>query len=215
MSVIELDDVWIVPSDDDPELFFYTPKRPGIARDANGRPQVNLIAAGDGGFLQLTADWGLNSARRDAIHEDLARQTGIDTARLRLEQSRDTVTEASLQLGDGEGGLETLKTSPSSGMPPFQSAFSIMLDGDQMSRARRALSGEPGLLIVRYDITRSTQVARHEFWRSESTSLSTRQSLGCGTTESYSGEETESFAATTPDNTEISIESDAADWGLS
>jgi len=135
MSVIELEDAWIVPSDDDPELFFYTPKRPGIARDANGRPQINLIAAGDGGFLHLTADWGLDSARRDQVHDDLARQTGIDTTRLRLEQSRDTVTEASLQLGDGEGAFETLKTSRSSGMPPFQSAFSIMLDGDQMMNA--------------------------------------------------------------------------------
>lgn len=215
MSVIELEDAWIVPSDDDPELFFYTPKRPGIARDANGRPQINLIAAGDGGFLQLTADWGLDSARRDQVHDDLARQTGIDTTRLRLEQSRDTVTEASLQLGDGEGAFETLKTSRSSGMPPFQSAFSIMLDGDQMSRARRALSGERGLLVVQYDIRRSAQVARHEFWRSESTTQTTRQSSACGTTESYSGEEAETLAVSTPDNTEISIESDAADWGLS
>lgn len=215
MSVIDIEDAWIVPSDDDAELFFYTPKQPGIARDANGRPQINLISTGDGGFLQVTSDWGLDSARQDEIRGDLARQTGTDATRLRLEQSRDTVIEVVLQLGDGGGAFETLKTSKSSGVPPFQSAFSAMLDGDQISRARRALSGERGFLLIRYDITRSTQGARHEFSRSESTIHTTRQNSTCGTTQSYSGEASETLAASAPDNAKISIESDAADWGLS
>ncbi|CAN0451693.1 unnamed protein product, partial [Ectocarpus fasciculatus] len=59
--------------------------------------------------------------------------------------------------------------SQSSGVPPFQSAFSVTLDGGQISCARRALLGERGFLRIRYDITRSAQSARYEFWRSENT----------------------------------------------
>jgi len=215
MSMMELEDAWVVPSDDDAELFFYTPKTPGIARDVNGHPQFNLISTGAGGFLQMTADWGLESTRRDEIHEDLVRQTGRDPDRIRLEPSRDTVREVSLRLGDGAGAFETLKTSSSSGVPPFQSAFSVMLDGDQMARARRALSGAHGFLVVRYDVTRSAQSARHEFRRSESTLHATRQTSACGTVESYSSDASDSRSVSSPENTTMIIESDAADWGLS
>lgn len=214
MSVIDVEDAWVVPSDEDSNLFFYTPKTPGIAPDANGRRQINLIAAGDGGFLQVTASWGLDGVRRDEIRDDLVRQTGADPSQIRLEPSQDSVREASLLLGDGEGEFETLKTSRSSGVPPFQSAFSAMLDGDQMSRARRALSGERGFLTVRYEITRSAHSTRHEFWRSEQTTHATRQTSTCGTVESYAEDASETFAASTPDSASISIESDAADWGL-
>lgn len=215
MSVIDAEDAWIVPSDDEAGLFFYTPKSPGIARDVNGRPQLNLISAGEGGFLQITADWGLNEVQREEIRDTLARQTGPDGAQIRLEQSRDTVTETALCLGDGAAGWDTLKTSASSGVPPFQSAFSVMLDAGQMPRAERALAGERGFLMIRYEVTRSALRARHETERSESTFESSRETSACGTVQSRSATVSQSFAVNAPDDTRMTLESDAADWGLS
>jgi hypothetical protein len=71
MDTMELSNVTAIP-DEGSGVWYYAPKKPGIARDGSGRPQFNVLSAGAVSFLQITGSWGVSSADADSARLELA-----------------------------------------------------------------------------------------------------------------------------------------------
>lgn len=211
MITLDLDRA-VVTSSADPGTFYYAPKKPSIALDANGKRQLNLLSAGPVSFLQVTGAWGLDSAGLDALRHEVADRLGRDAAGIRLQPAPASVESVSLLMGDGAGALSVLQQGKSSGVPPFHTVFNVMLDGTQLARVKEALGGKPRLLALRYDITGSQSVKTTSV---DSTSTREIYSSSSGTSSWSTAAElarTTTASDTAENSTRFSIELDAADW---
>jgi hypothetical protein len=68
------------------------------------------------------------------------------------------VESVTLAVGDGHGNFEDLKTETSSGYPPYNAVFSLQLTSAQKERIVSALSGQKGMLAIRYHASLSEPV---------------------------------------------------------
>ncbi|MEI2456769.1 MULTISPECIES: hypothetical protein [Lysobacter] len=135
---------------DEPATWYYRAKAPALATDNQGRPQFSLVAVGAMAMLSLTAVWGVDADRLGALRAELAVRAQLPPEQVRLYPAPVEVGEAVLQIGDGQGGYLRLASSRTSGAPPYHAAFSAMLAGEQLDKARKALSGQRGWLEIRY-----------------------------------------------------------------
>jgi hypothetical protein len=212
MTVIKLSNALVMPDGDDPDAFLYAPKTPGIAVDADGRRQFNLLSAGPVSFLQLTARWGLDAGEVAALQDELAVKTGREAANLKLRPVLETVEGAALLLTDGAGGYTVLQQSKSSGVPPYHATFNVMLEAERLKTVREALDGKHDQLVLRYDITRRLPSVRSTAERV----TTSEASKGGGEGVSWSAEseraETRTTSEISDEITKHSVQLDAADW---
>jgi hypothetical protein len=212
-TTIELDAAVVTPAVDDPDTFFYAPKSPGIALDANGRPQLNVLTAGSVAFLQVTGTWGLSSAEVTALGEQLASRLGRNPATLRLQAAPESVDGVALLIGDADG-LRVLQQSKSSGVPPYHAAFNVMLDPGQLATVKKALDGQYALLALRYDITRRQPATTTSVDQQTSGESSAGEQAGRAWSASSRHRKTQTTRETREEITSFSVQLDAADWAV-
>lgn len=215
MTTIDLREAIITQDRHDPDVFHYSPKAPGIAIDAEGRRQFNILTAGSVSFLQVTGCWGLNDPQIAALREELARKTGRDAAGLKLRPVPESVHGAALLLSDGAAGFTALQQSKSSGVPPYHAAFNVMLDATQLKTVQAALDGKRLQLLLRYDITQRIPVTSTsaEHVATSEARESSRRGHSCHTGSDYT--ETTVAHETTEEIKKLSVQLDAADWPAS
>jgi len=212
MTVIELRNALVMPDGDDPDAFLYAPKAPGIAVDADGRRQLNLLGAGPVSFLQLTGRWGLGEGEVAALRNELAVKTGREAANLKLRPVPETVDGAALLLADGAGGYTVLQQSKSSGVPPYHATFNVMLDAERLKTVREALDGKHDQLILRYDITRRLPSARSTVERVTTRQVSEKGGEGVSWSAESERAETRTTNEISDEITKHSVALDATDW---
>lgn len=213
MTALELSEAWVYAAGADaPETYFYSPKAPGIAPDANGRPQLNLISAGSVAFLQVTGSWGLSQSQLEDTQRELARRLGRRPEELTLRPAPESVDGVALVLS-GEGGDQVLQQSKSSGMAPFHATFNVTLDEAQLKAVQAALGGEGGRLGLVYDVTR--RVPGTNTTAGHASSRDVRGGKRSGSAWSIASEHTESTTthATSAEVEKVRARLDAADWG--
>lgn len=216
-TAIELTLGIVIPSGEgDEEIFYYAPRAPGIARDENGRPQLNVITAGPMAFLQLTGCFGLSRGALDDLRAELAQRLGPKRQTLRLVPAPDTISGVALLIADGKGGFEVLSQGKSSGVPPFHAAFNVTLDEARLAKVREALGGKRGLLALRYDLVR--RIPRKSSVTSEGTATTTTKTGNTtgSTTHNTTHNTTTSSSVTARETRDeastSSVTADAADW---
>ena len=135
----------------DPGACRYLPRRPDLQRGPDGRPLVTLIDMGTSGYLLFTARWAAPPEDLEALRRELAAREG------RMEPGRAVVSFAPVSslrcdalMGDGSGAYDTVATSATSGMPPYDAAFNLFLQDERLARAKAALRGERGYLGIEY-----------------------------------------------------------------
>ena len=152
MDSIDLRNVTAIP-DESSGIWYYTPKKPGIARNSNGQPQFNLLSAGPVSFLQITGSWGVSAANVDSARSELCGKLRIKPDVLDFRPAPERVDNASLLISDGSGGYSVLKETVTSGIPPYHATFNIMLTDNQLEAVKEALNGKRDQLALCYNVT--------------------------------------------------------------
>jgi hypothetical protein len=128
----------------------YLPLSPDLRRDADGVPQLTVVEAGETAHVLVTATWAAPEADLEALRDELAARLGQPSpARIQLAFVPVTEPRCALLAGDGSGSFETVATSATSGIAPYDAVFSLALRGDRLAAAD-ARHGEPGLLALEY-----------------------------------------------------------------
>ncbi len=131
--------------------FYYLPLGADTRRNSDGKPQGQLIAAGDTAFLQIATAWDLPGQRLEDLRRALAEREGVaEPALVQLAFAPVRVEPVRLLAGDGSDPAVELATARSSGMPPWAAMFSLPLSGADRDRAMAAFNGRTGFLVVRY-----------------------------------------------------------------
>lgn len=135
----------------DDRWWCYLPDRPDLRRDTEGAPQLTAVDAGASAYLLLTATWDAPAADLEALRQEVAlRIAEPSPARIRLTFAPVSEPRCAVLVGDGAGSFETVATSATSGVPPYDAVFSLALSGDQLVAGRGAREGRTGLLAVEY-----------------------------------------------------------------
>jgi len=135
----------------DPNRFYYLPGDPVPERGPDGHPTLLLLASDQGGMLQLGTHWTVGDSVLEQLRGVLAeRFKGLKRESIQFAPVPVTVEEVSLLLGDGAGTFSTLKTSSSSGFPPYAAIFSVPVNASQKAQVTAALGGRAGFLKVIY-----------------------------------------------------------------
>jgi hypothetical protein len=145
----------------EPGTFAYRPLRPSLARSEDGQAQFSFIRAGSVNMLSFTAVWDAPQASLDRARAELAAQQHCAPQQITLVPQPLVAGTAELRLGDGAGQWTTAATTTSSGVAPFQAAFSAMLSPEQAGCLLRAAAGEPGWMGVAYRLTPAHAPVRH------------------------------------------------------
>src|SRR5262245_15232901 len=135
----------------DARTYYFLPIVPDLRRDPQQRPLITMIDVGSSGSLMFTATWDPNAESVEALRRDIARgHHEPDTSRIRLAFAPLTSLECHALLGDGRGSFQTVATSATSGMPPYDALFSLNVTGERLGQVRSAMRGEPGFLGIEY-----------------------------------------------------------------
>ena len=139
--------------------FNYLPVQPRPETDAQGRPTLSFILAGQTGFLQLGALLTAPEDALQALREELAVRLKLaDSAQVILELAPLQVQVATLSVGDGAGNYLELYRSQTSGFPPHTALFHVRTNAAQQAAVTAALNGREGFLRVSYAATISRPV---------------------------------------------------------
>jgi hypothetical protein len=139
--------------------FNYLPVQPRPETDAQGRPTLSFILAGQTGFLQLGARLTAPEDALQALREELAVRLKLDdSAQVILELAPLQVQAAMLSAGDGAGNYQELYRSQTSGFPPYTALFHVQTNAAQQAAVTAALNGREGFLRVSYAATISRPV---------------------------------------------------------
>jgi hypothetical protein len=109
-------------------------------------------------MLQLGTQFTLTQAEQEAALAHIADQFPA-LASARLQPAPLTVQKVAVLLADEAGKPFELKSSTSSGYPPYTAIFSIQLSQDQAAQAIAAINGRSELLFVDYTINVPNEVA--------------------------------------------------------
>jgi hypothetical protein len=111
-------------------------------------------------MLQLGSHWSADARQLDLIRKEItSRHPELDAASIRLSAAKASVQKVALALGDGAGKFEELKTSVSSGYPPFAAIFSLKLNAAQKDGVVACLNGREQFLKVAYQVSFARDVA--------------------------------------------------------
>lgn len=101
-------------------------------------------------YLLFTATWAAPDADLEALRQELAvRLDEPSPARIRLAFAQVTEPRCAVLAGDGGGSFDTVATSTTSGVPPFDAVFNLALSGDRLAVVG-ARAGRPDLLALEY-----------------------------------------------------------------
>lgn len=153
----------------DPRTFAYRPARPSLARTDDGQAQFSFIRAGSVNMLSFTAVWEAPQAALDQARAELASQQACPPEQIELVPEPLIASPAELRWGDGDGHWTTAATTASSGVAPFQAAFSVMLSPEQAEHLAKAAAGETGWMGVAYRLTLARAPVRHSTLDAQST----------------------------------------------
>jgi hypothetical protein len=152
MTAFDIAGTHFYSQDRRPDTLFYLPGAPIPELDAQSRPTLSLLRMPQYSVLQLGAQFTLTAADQSAALAQIAAHYPA-SASARLQPAPITVQKAAVLLADSSGKLAELKSSSSSGYPPYTAIFSITLAPDQAAQAIAAVNGRSGLLFVDYTIT--------------------------------------------------------------
>ncbi|HSN20182.1 MAG TPA: hypothetical protein VLS49_05870 [Usitatibacter sp.] len=139
------------PSARDAATWHFLPRYPDVQRATDGRPLVTLVDLGPTAYLVFTATWAASREDLQALREEIvARNPAMRAQPLVLAFAPVASPRCSVLVGDGRGSFEILASSATSGMPPYDAAFNLHLQGERLAHAKAALHGEPGRLGVEY-----------------------------------------------------------------
>lgn len=131
--------------------YYFLPKKPDLVRDSNGQPLLTLIDVGASGYLVLAARWEASASNVEELrHEVASRTLEPDAALIRLSFAPVLSTQCRLLSGDGSGVFHPLATNTTSGMPPYDAVFNLVLQHEHLAQAKAGLSGERGFLGIEY-----------------------------------------------------------------
>jgi hypothetical protein len=149
----EFGGVYCYPAGEE-DTFFFLPLAPRPETDANGDPTLMSIPMGGGGFLQLGARLEAGQETLAALRRKLAQRLGLEEPEgVRLRMAPLTVEGVALLVGKGDGALEQVARSSTSGFPPYTALFHLQLDAAQHNAVAAALNGRAGFVQVRYDVS--------------------------------------------------------------
>lgn len=134
----------------DGRTLYYIPGKPKPEPDFSGQPTLSLWVSDRGAILQLQTRWDVESSLLEDLKAEIARRYQISSHSIVLDMASVSSPEVSLEIGDGQGNFQVLKTSPSSGFLPYTTIFQETLTAGEKHQALSALSGEPDYLRVKY-----------------------------------------------------------------
>ena len=213
MDIMELSKV-VAITDEGSGVWYYAPKKPGIARNSNGQPQFNLLSAGSVSFLQITGSWGVSAADVDSARLELCGKLRKNPNSLDFRPAPERVDSVSLLISDGPDSYAVLKEGTPSGMPPHHAVFSIMLDDKQLETVKEAINGKRNKLALCYNVTRQIPVVSDSVNRMETSEEDHGSKQGDSWTSTSNCDITSASRETVLQNEEISAMLDAADWPL-
>lgn len=158
IAAFDVDGTHFYGQKDRPDTLYYLPGAPVPELDAQSRPTLMLLRMPQASILQLGAQFTLTAADQSAaLAKIAARQPAFASAR--LQPAPISVQKAAVSMADATGKVVELKSTVSSGFPPYAAIFSITLTPDQAAQAIAAVNGRAGLLFVDYVIALPAAVA--------------------------------------------------------
>jgi hypothetical protein len=156
----------------DANHYDFLPLEPDLRRDSMRKPLLTMIGMGDTGYLLFTATWSAPDSDVDALRTELAlRSQEPDTSRIVLSFAPVVSTQCSALIGDGSGAFQTLATSTTSGIPPYDAVFNLWLQNERLTQAQAGLRGELGFLGIEYVASLPTSVTAQATFRSLTSEL--------------------------------------------
>ncbi|MBE9012972.1 hypothetical protein IQ250_22480 [Pseudanabaenaceae cyanobacterium LEGE 13415] len=140
----------------DPTRFYYIPGTPGSQETAQGHPAASMIVLDQVAMLQLSSEWSVRSEELNELENAIAKQFDLET--VFLQPAPLSVESVTLSLRTNTGDFEVLKSTESSGYPPFTAVFSVQLEGDRKAQAIAAFNGRKEQLIITYKAVHGSSV---------------------------------------------------------
>jgi hypothetical protein len=135
----------------DARHYYFLPTTPDLQRDADLRPMITMIDVGSSGYVMFTATWAARPESVTALTREIAAgHQDPDATRIRVSFAPITSPQCHVLLGDGRGVLQTIATSATSRMPPFDALFNLPVQNERLDQVRAAVRGEPGFLAIEY-----------------------------------------------------------------
>jgi hypothetical protein len=145
---VVVDGVQLRAADREGRSWTYVPARPGLERDATGRPMLSIVEAGPVAFLQVTARVALSEQERARLLEGLR---ALRPAATSLEVAPIQVSRVALEVKEGDRWVAVAE-SGSSQMVPWTAALAATLEPSARAALRDAASGERGRARLRASI---------------------------------------------------------------
>ncbi|WP_156384213.1 hypothetical protein [Marmoricola sp. Leaf446] len=211
----------------------FAPLTAGVARTAEGTPQLTVLSAGGQGHLAVTTTLLASDHQLTEARDALASRLGGPDPAPTLAPADVAARSVSLQLRGSDGTWTDLAAGRPSGTFLQECTFSVALDAHQLEAVRRATSGEQDLLRVTYALlgrggtatstsggttstTSSSTTTSSTTSSTTSTVTTTRSSSGSppATSTTAHHDEESTTAATTAAHPETAwtVTSDASSW---
>jgi hypothetical protein len=112
---------------------------------------ITVLDVGSSGYAMFTATWGASGASVDALRREIASgHRDPDASRIRLSFAPVSAPQCHALIGDGSGTFQTIATSATSGMPPYDALFNLEIPQERLAHVKSAVTGERGLLAIEY-----------------------------------------------------------------
>ena len=136
------------PSADDASYFL--PRQPGLQSDTDGRPMLTMVDLGASAYLLFTGRWAASEHDLSALRSEIAIRDHEPVDQIKLSYAPITSPRCNALIGDGGGSFQTIATSKTSGVPPYDAVFNLFLENDRLAHAKAGLRGEQGFLGIEY-----------------------------------------------------------------
>ena len=140
-------------SENEPGTFYFIPGDPGPELTPSGAPAASMILSDSAGILQLGVHWDVTPDQMKALQEHLRRQFPELSSSPQLRMEALSVEAVKLALTMPDGTSTELATTSSSGYLPFTALFNLTLDGARYTQTRLAITGQPKVLKVSYEVS--------------------------------------------------------------
>jgi hypothetical protein len=139
------------PDPSAPRRYYFLPAAPDLQRDSNRRPMITMLDVGPSGYLMFTATWSAPAGSVEALRREIAADShDSDPSGVVLSFAPLSSVLCRALLGDGTGAFQTIATSATSRVPPYDALFNLPVQDERLARVRSAMRGEPGFLAIEY-----------------------------------------------------------------
>ena len=138
----------------DPSLYRYVPGTPGVQRQSDGTPQLNVVVTNNMAMLQLSVEWSIDPDVLDSFRMFVAeKEDAPPVTAIRFAPAPYVVNEVALLIADVNGHMQSVTMTHPSGFGNNAAVFNLQLDPQHKERAIAALQGEPDLMQVVYNVS--------------------------------------------------------------